>query len=90
MGIEEILEEVKKICIKYQADRLLLFGSFAKGTSTRYSDIDIAVSGVEKIEELREELEGILTLHSFDLVDLDNCKSELLLEEIEQYARRIL
>lgn len=90
MGIEEILNNVKSICKKYKAKKVILFGSFAKGTAVIYSDIDVAVSGVELIDELREELDGIMTLRSFDLVDLDHCSNDLLLEEIEQYGREIL
>ena len=49
MGIEEILKDVKIICKKYKAKKVILFGSYAKGTAVLYSDIDIAVSGVELI-----------------------------------------
>jgi len=68
----------------------LLFGSWAKGTANEYSDIDIAVRGTKDIEKLREDIEGILTLRSFDIVDMESCKNELLLKEIEQYGRKIL
>lgn len=68
-----------------------MFGSRAKGTATERSDIDIAVSGVvsHDIYELQEELENIPTLYKIDLVDLDTCKNQLLLEDIKEYGREI-
>jgi len=38
--ITNFLEEVRK---KYSIDGAYLFGSFAKGTSSEWSDIDIAI-----------------------------------------------
>lgn len=90
MTLEQILEQVKKIGEKYHAEQVILFGSFAKGTATKYSDIDIAVSGVKKIEFLRQEIEKIETLRSFDIVDMETCGNEFLVEEIRRYGRKIL
>jgi len=55
------------------------------------SDIDIAVSGVasHEILDLQENLEDIPTLYTIDLVDLDTCQNQLLLEDIKQYGREI-
>ena len=39
-------EEIIRICKKYGAEKVVLFGSRAKGTQTARSDIDIAVSAV--------------------------------------------
>lgn len=90
MTHEEILEEIVKIGKRYGAKQVILFGSYAKGTATRYSDIDIAVSGVKCLDNFRQEMETIETLRSFDVVDLEQCSNELLLEEIKQYGRKIL
>ena len=63
-----------------------------KGNSaTERSDIDIAVSGVasHEILDLQENLEEIPTLYTIDLVDLDTCQNQLLLEDIKQYGREI-
>lgn len=51
-----------------------IFGSEATGTPFRSSDIDIGLWGPEPIpaktlENLREELESLPTLRTFDLVD---------------------
>lgn len=50
------------------------------------SDFDIGVSGAVDVEGLREELEELPTLYKIDLVDLDTCKNELLLEDIREYG----
>lgn len=90
MTQKEILEEVVKICRKNQVSEVILFGSRAKGTAHEKSDFDLAVSGVDDLEELREQIEEIPTLYSFDVVDLDTCTNRLLKEEIAQYGRKIL
>ena len=90
MKIEEILAEVISICKKNNVAEVILFGSQAKGTATERSDIDIAVKGAKDIELLRAQIESIPTLRSFDIVDMDSCKNQLLLREIEKYGRKIL
>lgn len=91
MRVEDVIEEITQRCRKYGAQEIFLFGSRAKGTATERSDIDIAVSGVvsHDIYELQEELENIPTLYKIDLVDLDTCKNQLLLEDIKEYGREI-
>ena len=90
MSIDEILERVIDICKHFGIQEAILFGSWVKGTVNEFSDVDIAIKGAEDIERLREAIEEIPTLRSFDIVDMENCKNELLLKEIEQYGRKIL
>lgn len=90
MTLDQIIERVKQIGEKCHAEQVILFGSFAKGTATKYSDIDIAVSGVKEMESFQQEIEEIETLRSFDIVDIEKCGNQLLLEEIKQYGRKIL
>ena len=61
MQIEEILQEIIRICKNNSVTKVILFGSRAKGTALERSDIDIAVCGVEDVEKLRAELEDITT-----------------------------
>ena len=91
MKVEEIIQTIIKMCNEFQAKEVILYGSRAKGTARERSDIDIAVSGVASsdIFELEEALEDIPTLYTIDLVDLDTCKNQLLLEDIKQYGREI-
>ena len=87
MTINSILEEIINLAKKYFASTVILFGSRAKGTATERSDIDIAVSGIP--ENLREELDNLPTLYTIDLVNLDECGNQLLLEDIRKYGREI-
>ena len=89
MQIEEILQEIIRICVNNSATKVILFGSRAKGTALERSDIDIAVRGTKDNGKLREELDDIPTLYTIDVVDMDECRNELLLEDIKQYGRKI-
>ena len=90
MTSDEILQVVKSICESFHAREAILFGSRAKGTATDRSDFDIAVSGVKAFEVLEEAIDAIPTLYSFDVVNMDTCRNELLLEDIRKYGRKIL
>lgn len=85
----EILKCIADICRKYHTKEAILYGSRAKGTATARSDFDIAVSGTNFFVELKEEIENIPTLYSFDVVDMEQCENQLLLEEIRAYGRKI-
>lgn len=85
MKAEEVIEEVTRLCREFRAKKILLYGSRAKGTARGRSDIDIAVTGVEDFDSLAE----LPTLYSVDLLNLDTCRNQLLLEDIKQYGREI-
>lgn len=89
MRVEEVLDAIQQKCMEHGAEKIILFGSRAKGTAMERSDIDIAVSGVEDMDELEEALWTIPTLYKIDLVDLDHCRNDLLMEDIVQYGRKI-
>mgnify|MGYP002681480806 CR=1 FL=1 len=89
MRPEEVICQVSYLCSKYHAEKIILFGSRAKGTALKKSDIDIAVSGVKNFDQLQVEIENIPTLYSIDLVNLDECRNELLKEDIIKYGRKI-
>ena len=78
------LEEARRIVLAelggYRA-RLYLFGSWAAGTASRSSDIDIGVWPEEPIprhvlSRIREVLEESRVLYPVDLVDLSETSSE--------------
>ena len=89
MTINSILEEIINLAKNILLLPLFFFGSRAKGTATERSDIDIAVSGIPDTENLREELDNLPTLYTIDLVNLDECGNQLLLEDIRKYGREI-
>ncbi|MBR6122331.1 nucleotidyltransferase domain-containing protein, partial [Candidatus Saccharibacteria bacterium] len=68
-------------------DKVILFGSRARGTNRERSDIDLAVSGenVLRFEELLEEQAD--TLLSFDVINLDEIASDKLRESIAREGK---
>ncbi len=89
MKVEDVIEAAVKLCREFNAKEVILFGSRAKDTAIERSDIDIAVSGVENIDLLIQKIEELPTLYSIDIVNMDDCKNELLLEDIRQYGREV-
>ena len=79
-----------KLCKKFGAKEIILYGSRAKGTARERSDIDIAVVGVQKFELLEEEVDNLPTLYSVDVLNMDTCRNELLMEDVRKYGRKIL
>ena len=75
--------------VKYHAEQIILFGSRAKGTALERSDIDIAVSGVDDFDSLLDAVDAIQTLYTIDLLNMDTCGNELILEDIKKYGRKI-
>ena len=90
MTIEQILEQVKSICAKENIREVILYGSWAKGTATERSDVDLALSGASDFERVKEKIDAIPTLRSFDVLNLDRCRNELLRKEVMKYGRKIL
>lgn len=89
MKAEDVIRAVAELCREYRAEEVILFGSRAKGTARERSDIDIAVSGVKDFEQLSEEVENLPTLFTVDLVNLEECRNHLLVEDIRAYGRNI-
>ena len=89
MSIEEIIETIIQACVKFSAKRVYLYGSRAKGTNRERSDIDIAVAGVRDFDGLSEAIEEMSTLYMIDLLNLDTCRNQSLLEDIEAYGQKI-
>lgn len=56
MEFQEIIKQITSICKENNVTSLLLFGSYAKGTNTEKSDIDIVVRGNYNFLKLEEEL----------------------------------
>ena len=89
MKVDEIIKTVSDLCREYHATEVILYGSRAKGVARERSDIDIAVCGVRDFDGLFNQIEELPTLYSVDLLNMDTCKNEVLLEEIKRYGRKI-
>ena len=84
-----MIKEVAELCRSFGAKKVILYGSRAMRNARERSDIDVAVSGVEDFELLREKVDDLPTLFSVDLLNLDTCKYQLILEDIRDYGREI-
>ncbi len=74
------------LCRNEKINRIILFGSRAKGSYATGSDIDLALSGenlnTNDILDLSNELEELELPYKFDLVILERIKEQDLLEHI--------
>ncbi len=87
-GIREIvLEQICELAGKYELDRVILFGSRARGDYRQTSDIDLAVSGGNITLFTLDVDEETSTLLSFDVVNLDGSVQEELRESIRREGK---
>ncbi len=89
MTAESIIRQVTDICRSCGVKHLALFGSYAKGTWTKYSDMDFIVSEVPDMDELEERIDAIDTLTKIDLFEYERCENRFLKEDMKRYARKI-
>ena len=81
---ERVLQEILQFARDADVERLVLFGSRARGTHSERSDIDLAVYGGDFDAfyfRVQEETESLL---EFDLIEMQRKVSPSLLEEIER------
>lgn len=81
---EQVLREISDFAKKYKVEKVILFGSRARGDFKRTSDIDIAVSGGNFDRFALDVDEETSTLLKFDIVDLDREMHDALRESIER------
>ena len=87
-GIREaVLTEIRGLAEKYGLERVVLFGSRARGDYKKTRDIDLAVTGVDITLFTLDVEEETSTLLSFDVVNLDGSVQEELRKSIEQEGR---
>ena len=84
---EAVLTEIRDLAEKYGLERVVLFGSRARGDYKKTSDIDLAVTGGNITLFTLDVEEETSTLLSFDVVNLDGSVQEELRKSIEQEGR---
>ncbi|MGE4214309.1 MAG: nucleotidyltransferase domain-containing protein [Anaerotignaceae bacterium] len=84
--MEKIYEDIKYLGQKYSADKIVLFGSRARGDHKQRSDIDLAVYEMpqEKQPLFYWDIEEIPTLLKFDIVHITKDTDKVLIENIEK------
>ena len=81
---EELFQQIQYFANKYQIQKIILFGSRARGDFYKTSDIDLAIIGGDfdnfalDVDELTE------TLLKYDFVNLDKPVQQELKDSIEQ------
>ena len=84
-GIREtVLEELLILAQKYNLEKLILFGSRARGDYRKTSDIDLAATGGDIVRFALDAEEETSTLLSFDVVNLDRTVQKELRESIKK------
>ncbi len=85
LGIrEETEQEIIDLAMKCHINKVIVFGSRARGDYKRTSDIDLAVTG-GNVSAFTVDLEELTaTLLEYDVVDLDGSVRKELLESIEK------
>lgn len=84
---DEVIQEIRELAEKYNVQKVILFGSRARGDFKRTSDIDLAVSGGDFCRFVLDVEEETQTLLEFDIVDLDGTVQAELLESICKEGR---
>lgn len=86
---ESIISEIKDLAIKCGVEKVILFGSRARGDNKERSDIDLAIVGGNAALFTVEAEEEIQTLLMFDIVDLGGFVQEELRQSIEREGKII-
>lgn len=81
---QKVIEEIINLAKKYHVEKVILFGSRARGDYRERSDIDLAFRG-GKGNYFTLDVDGeTSTLLEFDIVDLDKLVRSELLESIRR------
>lgn len=80
----QVQTEICQLAEKYNVNKVILFGSRARGDYWRASDIDLAVSGGDITRFALAVEEETSTLLFYDVVNLDESVSPELLARIQK------
>lgn len=79
---KEVIKEICDLAHQYNIDKVILFGSRARGDFKRTSDIDLAVTGGDFERFALDVDEETQILLEFDIVNLDSEMQDELRESI--------
>ena len=84
---KQVLDEILMAAEKNNIEKVILFGSRARGDYRKTSDIDLAVSG-GRIAHFQADIEEeVSTLLSFDIVHMDGSVQEELVDSIKREGK---
>lgn len=84
-----VIQEICQLAQKHNINKVILFGSRARGDYKRVSDIDLAVSGGDFARFALDVDEETSTLLKYDIVDLDGSVQRELKDSIEKEGRKL-
>ena len=80
----EVVNDIAGIAEAHDVEKVILFGSRARGDNTERSDVDVAIVGGDFDNFYWDMDENINSLLTFDVVKLDSKTSQALKQEIER------
>ncbi len=88
LSIENI-KSIQEVFKKYpQIDSAILYGSRAKGSYKKGSDVDLTLRGnsidLRLISQISNDLDDLLTPYKFDLSSIDDIENKELLDHIDR------
>lgn len=84
---KEIQKSIQNLAQEYGIQKVILFGSRARGDNLERSDIDIAVQGGDTFRFALDVEDKVPTLLFFDVVNLDEAVQPELLESIQKEGK---
>ena len=84
---ENVLIQITELAKKSGVERVVLFGSRARGDYWRASDIDLAVSGGDITNFTLDLEEQVDTLLTFDVINLEEKIQNELRESVEKEGK---
>lgn len=87
MNLENgIANQIVDISKKHKyIDKIILFGSRARGDNSLKSDIDLGVYSNNSIAEFKDEIEEkVSTLLEFDFSHMNNIEDKFFIEQVEK------
>lgn len=87
-GIKQsVIKEIIDLAKKHGINRIILFGSRARGDYHRTSDIDLAVYGGDVAMFSLDVEERTSTLLTYDVIDMNKTHQEEFIKSIEREGR---
>lgn len=83
----KVMDELRALAVQHQIEKMVLFGSRARGDYHRTSDIDLAVLGGDVSRFALDVEEETSTLLQFDIVDLGQPVQPALLDAIDREGK---
>jgi uncharacterized protein len=88
MEMDSVIEQIREIAMKYKIDKLVLFGSRARGDHSPVSDYDIAIYAknlsVLDRANFRADIDEIETLKKIDIAFVYDSATDDLMKNIKR------